>query len=71
MKKTLLGAAEPPPFVGLTGSESTIFSVLMNNRAPRTEAFMTALFSTRAVQHYCRRCSGLDNSRRLDLQDAQ
>jgi hypothetical protein len=41
LKQALLGAAERPP-----KSESVMFNVLMNHRAPRTEALMPALFST-------------------------
>jgi hypothetical protein len=48
LKQALLGAAEPPPYFGLTGSEAKMFNVLLHNRAPRPEAFMTALFSTDA-----------------------
>ena len=45
LRKALLGAAEPPPYFGLTPSEGTMFGILLHNRAPRTETFMTALFS--------------------------
>lgn len=40
-------AAEPPLVFGLTKNESIMFGVMMNNRSPRKETFMTALFSDR------------------------
>jgi two-component system cell cycle response regulator CtrA len=46
LRKALMGADEPPPFFGLTGSEAIMFGILMNTRAPRPEAFLTALYST-------------------------
>jgi DNA-binding response OmpR family regulator len=41
-------AAEPPPMFGLTGSEATIFGILLNNKVPRISAFMAALYSNEA-----------------------
>jgi two-component system cell cycle response regulator CtrA len=40
-------AVEPPLVFGLTKSEAIMFGVLLNNRAPRKETFMTAVFSDR------------------------
>ena len=40
-------AVEPPLVFGLTKSEAIMFRVLLNNRAPRKETFMTAVFSDR------------------------
>lgn len=40
-------AAEPPLVFGLTKNELIMFGVMMNNRSPRKETFMTALFSDR------------------------
>lgn len=48
LRQALIGAAEPPPFFGLTKSESIMFNVLLANRAPRAETFTTALYSADA-----------------------
>jgi two-component system cell cycle response regulator CtrA len=43
-----IGIADEPPLVfGLTKNESIMFGVMMNNRSPRKETFMPALFSDR------------------------
>jgi hypothetical protein len=37
LRKAIMDAGEPPPFFNLTPSETTMFGILMNNRAPRTD----------------------------------
>ena len=48
LRRTLMEAGEPPPFFGLTNAELAMFGVLMNNRAPRVDAFMAGLYSDQA-----------------------
>jgi two-component system cell cycle response regulator CtrA len=48
LKKALKGADMPPPYFNLTRSEAEMFNVLLNNRAPRVEAFIAAMYSTEA-----------------------
>jgi two-component system cell cycle response regulator CtrA len=45
LEKAIGIAVEPPLVFDLTKSEAIMFGVLLNNRAPRKETFMTALFS--------------------------